>query len=215
MTSGQNAEVSAPSASPKTVGTESPAGAWFCLVGWLFPRNAVTEMVTTSVHFNASPETLWQRILLYEEVPMRPPFLLRFLLPHPVRTEGDKSRVGATIQCKYNGGDLVKRIKVVNPPYLVQFEVIEQRLGIEGCITAIGGSYELRPRGDGTEIVLLTSYRGHLRPRYLWRPLERYLARQLHRHILEGMRVSVFAQDQLSTPPERNTRNRKAFLHWV
>ena len=31
--------------------------------------------------------------VLYEEVPGRPPFLLRTFLPHPVRTEGDKTRL--------------------------------------------------------------------------------------------------------------------------
>ncbi|MGB0035840.1 MAG: SRPBCC family protein [Candidatus Acidiferrales bacterium] len=171
--------------------TDSHAWNWFYLVGWLFPRNTVAEIVATSVHFDASPETVWQRILFYEEVSGRPPFLLRVLLPHPVRTEGDKTRAGATVQCRYTRGYLVKRITVVEPPHRVEFEVVEQRLGIESCITALGGSYEIRPRGDGTEVVLTTNYRGHLRPRHLWRPLERFLARQFHRHILGGMSAKV------------------------
>jgi hypothetical protein len=86
---------------------------------------------------------------------------------------------------------MVKRITVVERPHLVQFEVTQQRLGIEGCITTLGGSYEIRSCGDQTEVVLTTNYRGHLRPRYFWRPLERFLAHQLHRHILDGMRASL------------------------
>lgn len=191
MTSGQNGDRSVPGASPTRPRPKPHMGGWFCLVGWLFPRNAATEVVATSVHLYASPETVWQRMLLYEEVPLRPPLLLRVLLPHPVRTEGDKTRVGAALQCTYNGGHLVKRIKVVEPPHLVKFEVIEQRLGIEGSITALGGSYEIRSCVDQTEIVLNTNYRGHLRPRFFWRPLERFLAHQLHRHILDGMRASL------------------------
>lgn len=154
-------------------------------------RNLVTDAVETSIHFHASPETVWQRMLSYEEVPARPPFLLRVLLPHPVRTEGDKTCVGANVQCRYKGGNMVKRIKVVEPPHLVQFEVTQQRLGIEGCVTTLGGSYQLRSCGDQTEIVLTTNYQGHLRPRYFWRPFERFLAHQLHRHILGGMRASL------------------------
>jgi hypothetical protein len=49
-----------------------------------------------------------------------------------VRTEGDKICIGAAAQCAQNGGHLVKRIMVVEPPNLVQFGVVEQHLGIEG-----------------------------------------------------------------------------------
>jgi hypothetical protein len=167
------------------------SGGWFWLMGWLFSRNAAAETVATSVRFHASPETVWERMLMYEEVPARPPLLLRLFVPHPVRTEGDKTCVGAALQCTYNHGHLVKRIKVVELPRLVEFEVIEQRLGIEGRITMLGGSYEIRSCGNQTEIVLTTNYRGHLQPRSCWRPLERFLAHQLHRHILDGMRASL------------------------
>src|SRR6202162_3336220 len=164
---------------------------WLGLVGWLFPRNLTTEAVATTVGFDAPPEAVWQRILLYEEVPLGPPLLLRVLLPPPVRTDGEKTRVGATIQCTYSGGDLLKRITVVEPPHLLRFDVIEQRLGIEGCINVLGGSYEIRADGDGSAVVLTTNYRGHLRPRRLWRPFERFLVHQMHGHILDGMRAPL------------------------
>jgi hypothetical protein len=173
------------------VRTKPTARVWFWLAGWLFPRNSVTETIATSVHFHTSPEVVWQQMLLYEDVPVCPPFLLRMLLPYPVRTEGKKTCVGACVQCTYNGGYLVKRIIVVEQPHLVRFDVIEQDLGIEGCITTLGGSYEIRPCGDDTEVVLTTNYQGHLRPRRFWRPLERILTHQLHHHILDGMRGAL------------------------
>ncbi len=188
---GGNDDTSVTSASSTVPRPKPRRERWLSLVGRLFSRNAATEIVATSVHFHASPETVWQQMLSYEEVPVRPPLLLRVLLPHPVRTEGDKTCVGASVQCRYKGGEMVKRIKVVEPPRLVQFEVTEQHLGIEGCVTTLGGSYELRSRGDQTEVVLTTNYRGHLRPRYFWRPFERFLAHELHRHILGGMRASL------------------------
>ncbi len=164
---------------------------WFWLVGWLFPRSAVAEAIATSVHFRTSPEMIWQQMLLYEDVPVCPPFLLRVLLPDPVRTEGDKTRVGETVQCTYKNGHLIKRIMVVERPRLVRFDVIEQHLGIEGCITTIGGSYEFLSCDGQTEVILTTNYRGHSRPRSFWRPLERILTHQLHHHILDGMRGSL------------------------
>jgi hypothetical protein len=56
-----------------------------------------------------------------------------------------------------------------------------------------GGSYEIRAEGGGAEVVLTTRYRGHLRPRWLWRPFEHFVAHRLHRHILDGMRASLEA----------------------
>lgn len=160
-------------------------------VGRVFPRNATTEGVRTTVHFEAPPEEVWRSMLFYEEVPYRPMRLLRLFLPTPIRTDGAKTCVGATIRCTYDGGYLEKRITTAEPGRSLSFEVLVQELGIEDCISMGGGSYELQSDGDGggSGVALTTHYRGHLRPRWLWRPFERYLAHRLHHHILEGMRV--------------------------
>lgn len=168
------------------------AAGWYRLVSWLFARKGVNEAVATRVRFNASPEAVWNHIKFYEEVSGRPAFLLRVLLPYPVRTEGDKTRMGATVRCAYSVGGLAKRITAVEPPRFLQFEVIEQRLGIEGCILTLGGSYEISIRGDASDVVLVTNYLAYLRPRYLWRPLEALLVSQLHQHILRGVGAAVF-----------------------
>jgi hypothetical protein len=160
------------------------------LVGALFPSNPAIDAVTTRARFEAPPEDVWQTMMFYEEVPHRPSLLLRMLLPSPMKTQGGSAKgLGATVECSYSRGSLRKRITVLQNPSLVRFEVIEQNLGIERCVTTVGGSYEIRRSGRGSEIALTTKYRGHLRPRWLWRPLERLLAHRLHRHILAGMRA--------------------------
>jgi hypothetical protein len=159
--------------------------------GRLFPRNTTEEIVRTSVRLDASPDAVWRGMLFYEEVPRRPMPLLRVFLPAPVRTRGDKTRVGAVIECTYDGGYLEKVITEARPGHLVRFDVTVQRLGVEDCISMTGGSYDIRDEAGGSEVVLTTAYYGHLRPRWLWRPLERYLAHRLHRHILDGMREQL------------------------
>lgn len=176
---------------PTTRRPRNHAARCYRLVSWLFAREAVCEAVATRVHLNASPEMVWNHIMLYEEVPGQPPFLLRALLPHPLRTEGDKTRVGATVCCAYREGRLVKRITSVEPPHLLKFEVIEQRLGIEGCTLTLGGSYQIYPCEDATDVLLTTNYRAYLRPRFLWQPLEALLVGQLHNHILDGIRRAI------------------------
>jgi hypothetical protein len=156
----------------------------------------VSETVATRLHLNASPETVWNHIMLYEEVPGPSPYLLRALLPQPVRTEGDKTRVGAMVRCAYREGGLIKRIATVEPPHDLRFEVVEQRLGIEGCALTLGGSYQLRPCENATELLLTTNYRAYLRPRFLWQPLEALLVGRLHKHILDGIRRAILRTDR-------------------
>jgi len=164
---------------------------WPKLLGWLFGGEGVREEVATRVYFGASPEVAWDRILFYEEVPGRAPFPLRAFMPSPVHTEGAKDSVGSRVRCVYNRGYLIKRITMVNRPRRIRFEVTEQRLGIEGCVVALGGSYEIEPSGEGSEFTLTTRYMAHLHPRALWRPLEQLVAGQLHRHVLKGMGAAV------------------------
>ena len=200
MISGLNTALQLAEPVPTTLRLRKPGAGWYRLVSWLFARKAVSEMVPTRVHFNASPEAVWNHIMFYEEVPGRPPFLLRALLPCPYGTEGDKTRVGATVRCVYKGGDLVKRIDTVEPLHLLQFEIMEQRLGIESCIVTRGGSYQIHTCGDATDVVLVTNYHAYLHPRCVWRPLEVLLVRQLHRHILRGVSASVFPRDPAVCP---------------
>jgi len=108
MISGRKAKMQVAEPMPTTLRPRKHAARWYRLVSWLFARKAVSEAVATRVHFNASPEAIWNHIMLYEEVLGQPPFLLRALLPHPVGTEGDKTRVGATVRCAYREGDLVR-----------------------------------------------------------------------------------------------------------
>ena len=166
------------------------ATAWSRVVSWLFARTDVRDAVTTRVRLEASPEAVWDHMMFYEDVP-GPSFLLRALLPHPLRTHGDKTRVGTTVRCEYRGGDLVKRITAVESPRWLRFDVTEQRLGIEDCVRTLGGSYQISPCGKAADVVLTTIYRTFLRPRSLWRPFEVFVVTRLHRHILQGVGAAV------------------------
>lgn len=151
-------------------------------------RVAVRETIETHMYFDTTAQVTWDALMFYEEVPGDAPWLLRALLPQPVRTEGDKRRPEAIVRCIYNGGaELLKRISHVEEPYLLRFEVVEQRLGIEDCIRTRGGSYEIRACGSRSEVVLKTEYDAYLRPRGLWRFVEAAVVRRLHRHILRGL----------------------------
>lgn len=156
-------------------------------IGRWFPENARREAVTTTLLLHVPPRHAWEALRFYEDIPARPSALLRLVLPIPIRSEGRKLQLGALVRCTYEGGYLVKRITAVEAPRLLRFEVLEQHLGIEHGVSLGDGSYEIRDHGSSSEILLTTAYRGHLRPRFLWRPLERILAHAVHRHILRGI----------------------------
>jgi len=164
------------------------------LVDWyggLFAPSATVEEVTSRVQLPAPPERVWGSLKFYEEVPSRPGALLRIGLPAPVRSEGEKTRVGGTVRCVYEGGYVLKRTTSAEPPNVLRFEVFEQRLGLERCLSLSDGVYEIRAVPGGSEVALTTRYRGHLRPRGVFRPLERRLAHEIHGHILAGMRTAL------------------------
>jgi len=177
---------------------------WYRLVSRLFARDSVGESVITRTRFDSSPKTVWNHILFFEEVPGRAPFLLRTLLPIPVRTEGRKDCVGAMVRCEYTGGHLVKRITTVKPSCILEFEVAEQRLGIEGCVLTRGGSYQIDTCREESDLVLVTRYLAYLRPRFLWRPLEALLVHQLHRHILSGVSAAIRSSSPAGHPIAEN-----------
>jgi hypothetical protein len=178
-------------------------------IGRWFSPNPESEAVRTTIRLDASPEAVWKALRFYEEVPDRPGLLLFILLPRPIRSEGEKIQVGAIVRCVYEGGHIVKRTTAAEPGRLLRFEVLEQNLGIENCVSMGEGSYEIRTADRGSEVCLTTHYRGHLRPRALARSFERILAHRVHRHILEGMRAGLrasardrAASDALGTGPQ-------------
>jgi hypothetical protein len=145
--------------------------------------------IVTRMEFSASPELTWQSLMFYEEVKERPPWLLRVLLPVPIRTEGDKSRVGGEAMCLYEGGHLVKRATRIEEPTLYEFEVAEQALSVGGAMRLSGGRYTLREVGPGrTEVSVETNYTSTRRPRWLWRRLESFVCHMFHRFLLRTMR---------------------------
>lgn len=161
---------------------------WVRALARLCGGGARVDQIQTSTIFQESKEAVWRRLLSYEEITLRPPWLLRTILPQPIRTTGDKARLFSDLQCTYRGGHLVKHLVTVDPPHCLRFEVTQQRLGIEPCLRALAGSYQLDSQGPHTRLLLTTQYLAKLRPRWLWRPIEHHLGHIFHRHLLNGMR---------------------------
>lgn len=154
------------------------------------PRGNRPESVSTEIVIPAPIARCWDAIMFYEEVTHEPPLILRIGLAHPLYTIGVSRKPGDVKTCVYNKGRITKRITAVADRSLLEFEVIEQRIGYERDVRLIGGSFRLEPLGpDSTRVTLTTTYEPLLGPRFCWRPGERLAVHLLHRHVLEGMRL--------------------------
>jgi hypothetical protein len=150
--------------------------------------------IVTGMTLASSVEDAWGGLMLYEQIPGRPPWLLRILLPEPRGTEGSGSAVGNEVLCVYESGFLRKRVTRVDPGRRYDFEVVEQRLTIAGGIRLVGGSYSLRAITEGsTRVELETRYVGRRRPRWLSILVEAAVCRAFHRHLLAALRRAVGA----------------------
>ena len=153
-----------------------------------FPPADQVHSTTTQCDLAVPVDAAWDAIVFYEEVEHEAPLALQILLPQPVKATGDKTRVGEIVQCLYDRGYLTKEITEVHLGRTLEFRVVEQHLHFERDVTLVGGSFRLEPTQSGSRIVLRTDYRRHLRPEWLWKPIEDYVVHTLHGHVLEGMR---------------------------
>ncbi len=172
-------------------GAESSPRWHYRLAARLFGGEAVEEVVSTEAIIEGSPIEAWGCLMTYEEIPVKASWLLRWLLPQPIGTSGDKTKPGEQVPCTYVNGGLVKQIVTVSAPSELTFVVLNQKLGVEDCMIAVGGSYHIVPDGSGSRITLLTRYEAKLHPRWFWRPVEEFLAHRFHLHVLSGMKDSL------------------------
>ena len=113
-------------------------------IGSVFPRNAALDDVVTRASIAALPEEVWRRIIFYEEIPQRPRLLLRCCCRSRCARRNPACAWVRWWNAAMATAGLVKRITVVDPPTLVRFDVLEQHLGIEPCVTTVEGAYEIR-----------------------------------------------------------------------
>jgi hypothetical protein len=137
----------------------------------------------------AAAAQVWESLVFYEGIKEAPPLYLRLLLPRPIRTEGDKAAVGDQALCLYEGGNLVKRVTLIDSHRRYEFTVVEQNLSVGGGVRLSGGSYSLHDAARGhTRLSITTRYTSHNRPRWLVRPIEDAVCHLFHRHLLKSIR---------------------------
>ncbi|VAX40207.1 hypothetical protein MNBD_PLANCTO02-1022, partial [hydrothermal vent metagenome] len=166
----------------------------------LFDSPDELHSVSTNLTFHATATEAWESMMFYEEVNVEPPWLLKLALPRPVKAEGKMGQVGEVRRCLYENGHISKRITKRVERKELAFTVIEQKLHFEKDVTLKDGRFLLHQINEKeTQVILTTRYVRHLRPAWLWKPIEEKVVHTLHQHVLEGMKRST--KKKASPPP--------------
>jgi uncharacterized protein YndB with AHSA1/START domain len=151
-----------------------------------------TFTIVTHRNIDASPERVWSSLRFYEDLEQKTPFLLRLMLPRPLpatalmRAEGDETTL------RYEDGHYAKRVSKLEPEHHYEFDVIDQRLASDRGVTLLSGAYTLRELSDKqTDLAITTRYASRIGPRWIAKPMETFLCRRLHKHLLDAIQTQA------------------------
>jgi hypothetical protein len=159
------------------------------------PTVAASDRILTIVTHRtiaASPERVWSSLRCYEELKHKAPFLLRLLLPRPLPAVASMSAAGDETTLRYEDGHYARRITKLEPQRHYEFDVIDQRLASARGVMLLSGAYILRElSADQTDLAITTRYSSRIGPRWFAEPIEAYLCRRLHTHLLDAIQAQA------------------------
>jgi len=121
--------------------------------------NGKHYVVRTTARLTCEAQRAWNKVCFYEHIAIRPSWLLRTVLPVPLRTTGAYSAVGNVSRCLYSdGGYLTKQIRRIEVGQRIDFDIIEQTIRYAGKIALKGGTIRIEPSDDGTCSVEMTTH---------------------------------------------------------
>ena len=160
--------------------------------------------VTTTIEIAASPETVWQHVISFAEMPKPTDWLFNSGIGYPrgVRLEG--TGVGATRYCDFSTGSFVEPITVWEPGKRLEFDVVEsaapmkewspygdiQPAHLHGYFVSRKGRFVLTLLSNGHTLVEGTTWYQHsLEPGPYWRWWSDAIIHRIHRRVLNHVKL--------------------------
>ena len=159
--------------------------------------------VTTSVEIAASPQTVWQHVIAYTDMPEPTEWLFRTGVGYPRRVRLDGAGVGATRYCDFSTGSFVEPITVWEPGRRLEFDVVAspapmrewspygdvQPVHLHGYFNSTKGRFVLRTLSNGRTLLEGTSWYQHgLEPGAYWRWWSDAIVHRIHRRVLTHLK---------------------------
>jgi hypothetical protein len=165
--------------------------------------NRTVTAVCTFGHLRCDVQRAWEKVCFYEHIARKPSWLLRTILPAPLRTAGSYRNIGDVSRCLYSdGGFLTKRITHITPGKRIDFDIIEQTIRYCPRIVLLkGGTILIESHGEGMSSVrMVTRYELRVPKLLVHRFIVNLAVAAMHRIVIRDMR------DRLEAPADAPRR---------
>jgi uncharacterized membrane protein YhaH (DUF805 family) len=164
--------------------------------------------VRTAIEVNAPPEKVWDKVVVFAEIPAPKELLFRAGIAYPIRAEISGHGVGAVRHCVFSTGPFVEPIEVWDEPRLLKFGVTANpeplneitpyghidAPHLHGYFVSEKGQFSLTALPGGrTRLEGTTWYKHTMWPAGYWRLWSDYIIHKIHRRVLEHIRVEAEA----------------------
>ncbi|MEM1043546.1 MAG: SRPBCC family protein [Bacteroidota bacterium] len=160
--------------------------------------------VRTSVEIAASPETVWEHVVAFAELPPPEDWLFKTGIAYPIRATIEGTGVGAVRRCEFTTGAFVEPVTVWEPGRRLAFTVEAQPQPmrewgfyehvephhLNGYFVSERGQFLLIPLpGGGTRLEGTTWYRHHVWPNAYWQLWSDAILHRIHLRVLRHVRT--------------------------
>jgi hypothetical protein len=155
--------------------------------------------VTTSIEIAATPDSVWQHVITYADMPEPTEWLFRSGIAYPRRVRLAGAGVGATRFCDFSTGSFVEPITAWEPARRLEFDVVAsaapmkewspygdiEPAHLHGYFNSRKGRFVLQPLENGhTRLEGATWYEHGLEPGPYWRWWSDAIVHRIHRRVL-------------------------------
>jgi hypothetical protein len=166
-------------------------------------KPAPIYVVHSYLDINASPETVWKKVIAFNEIPPPTEWIFRTGIAYPIRAEMVGSGPGAERHCVFSTGSFVEPIQIWDEPHQLKFSVSSNPPAMQewtpyrhvepphlhGFLVSEGGQFLLTPLPNGgTRLEGTTWYQHGLWPAAYWRLWSDEIIHRIHMRVLRHIR---------------------------
>ncbi|MBF2052213.1 MAG: SRPBCC family protein [Candidatus Sericytochromatia bacterium] len=164
--------------------------------------------VRTTIEIEAPPETVWQHVVSFSELPPPSDWVLQTGIAYPLRAEIRGTGVGAVRYCVFSTGPFIEPITVWEAPRLLRFDVSAQPATmdelspygihpphLDNFLRSRQGQFLLTPLANGgTRLEGTTWYEHAIWPAQYWRIWSDFIIHRIHWRVLSHIQNLAEAQ---------------------
>lgn len=150
------------------------------------------ETVSSTAVLDASPEEIWETLLVMDALSGEKPFLLQIGLPVPKRCTLDGVGVGATRTCHFHTGVIEERVTCWEPAHRLDLHIVRTTLPGRHWLRFESASYVLDVQSPNqTRVTRKTTIASKLHPDWYWRYFEVMGIKAEHDYLLASLAAAT------------------------